>query len=107
MSGGLVAADWSTLRRVAAVGRRERHDTHAPRDLGDHQPVRQRDRRVEQRIGFPHFADVVDAERNVLEQVRRLVIDLERIGVVEQIEIEQLGDNPRVLHTDAVEYAAC
>ena len=44
---------------------------------------------------------------NVLERVRRVVVGPERIGVVEQIEIEQLGHDPSVLHTDAVEYGIC
>ena len=87
---GFVTADRSTFRRIAGVGWSERDDKYTPLDLSDHQPMRRRDRRVEQRIGFPYLVDVVDAERNVLEQVGRLVVDLERIGVVEQIEIEQL-----------------
>ena len=98
MHCGFVAADRSTLRRIACVGWSERNDKYAPRDFGRHQPMRRRDRRVEERIGFPYLVDVVDAERNVLEQMSRLVIDLERISVVEQIEIEQLGQRTRVYY---------
>jgi len=35
--------------------------------------------------------DVVDAEGRVLEQVCRLVVDLERVVVVERIEVKQLS----------------
>ena len=46
--------------------------------------------------------DVVDAERNVLEQVRRLVVDVERIGVVEQIGIEQLAHKGSVVNIGSI-----
>ena len=45
---------------------------------------------------IPHR--VLDAEGGVLEQVGGLVVDLERILVVEQIEVEQLGHSEIVLH---------
>ena len=79
MHCSFVTTDRSTFRRIAAVGWSERYDKNAPFDLGDHQPMRRRDRRVEQRIGFPNLVDVVDAERNMLEQMCSFVVDLERM----------------------------
>jgi hypothetical protein len=43
---------------------------------------------VEHRVGCPDIADVLDAQAWVLEQVGGLGVDLERVLVVEQIEIE-------------------
>ena len=88
MQGSHVTADRSTPSRVAGVGRRQGYDQHSSRDLGDHQPMRRRDRREEERIGRPHLAGIIEAEHRVLEQVRCLVIDLEGILVVESVEIE-------------------
>ncbi len=44
--------------------------------------------------------DVVDAVGAVFEQVGGLSVDLERIGVIQPVEIEQLTHNPSVLQTD-------
>jgi hypothetical protein len=44
--------------------------------------------RVKHRIGCPDIADVLDAQTWVLEQVGGWGIDLERVFVIEQIEIE-------------------
>ena len=44
--------------------------------------------------------DVVDAEGVVLEQVGGLSVDLERVGVVQPVEIEQLTHTMSVLQTD-------
>ena len=43
----------------------------------------------------------------VLEQMGGLVVDLERVGVVEQIEIEQLGHSSIVLQTNTSAHTAC
>ncbi|WP_170926913.1 MULTISPECIES: hypothetical protein [Mycobacterium] len=45
---------------------------------------------VEHRVGSPDFADVLDAQAWVFEQVGGLSVDLERILFVEQIQIEQI-----------------
>ena len=55
---------------------------------------------VEQRVGVPDFVDVVDAVGVVFEQVGGLSVDLERIGVVQPVEIEQRTHNRSVLQTD-------
>jgi hypothetical protein len=64
-----------------------RHDEDGAFDFGDHQPVRGRFGGVEHRVGCPDIADVLDAQAWVFEQVGGLGIDLERVPVVEQIEI--------------------
>jgi hypothetical protein len=51
--------------------------------------VRWRLRRVEERVRLPHLVDVLDAEPRVFEQVGGLVVDLERVFVVEEIEVER------------------
>jgi hypothetical protein len=51
--------------------------------------------RVEDRIGSPDLAHVVDAERCMLEQVSRLALDLERVLVIEEAKVESI-----VRHTD-------
>src|SRR5579875_2349736 len=45
--------------------------------------------RVEERVRAPHLVDVVHTEPGVLEQVRRLVVDLEGVLVVEDVDVEQ------------------
>ena len=56
---------------------------------------------VEHRVGSPDFADVLDAQAWVLEQVGGLSVDLERILFVEQIQIEQFVRHmPTVIQTD-------
>jgi non-homologous end joining protein Ku len=57
--------------------------------------VRRRLGRVEQRVAGPHVCDVIGAEVGVLEQVRGLAVDLERVVVIEQIEVEQLGHHTK------------
>jgi hypothetical protein len=88
--GSHVAADRATACRITRIGRSERHDEHLSCDLGDHQPVRRRDRRIEQRIRRLYVVDVIHTQRRVLEQVRGLVVDLERITVIEEIGVQQL-----------------
>jgi hypothetical protein len=66
-------------------------------DLGDHQPVRWRFGWVEDRVGVPDLVDVVDAVAVVFEQVDGLSVDLERIGVVEFLELEQLTHNQKCI----------
>jgi hypothetical protein len=55
---------------------------------------------VEQRVGVPDLIDVVDAVGVVFEQVGGLSVDLERVGVVQPVEIEQLTHAASVLQTD-------
>jgi hypothetical protein len=55
--------------------------------------VRWRLGRVEQRVAGPYVIDVVDAEVRVvrvLEQVRGLGVDLERVFLIQQVWIEPL-----------------
>jgi hypothetical protein len=52
--------------------------------------VRRRLRRVEQRVAGPHVIDIVDPQVRMLEQVRRLAIDLERVLLIEQARVEPL-----------------
>lgn len=67
----------------------KRHHQDCALNFSDHQPVGGWFGGVEDRIGCPDFADVVDAQAWMLEQVGGLSVDLERILVVEQIQIEQ------------------
>ena len=46
---------------------------------------------VEERLGLPDILNVVDSQSGVFEQVGCLPVDLERVVVVELIEIEQLS----------------
>ncbi len=48
-------------------------DQHATGDLGDHQPMRRRLRRIEERIRAPDVVDVIDTEAGVLDEVGGLV----------------------------------
>jgi hypothetical protein len=59
-----------------------------PCDLGDHQPVRRRLGRIEERLGAPHDVNVVDPEVRMLEGVRGLAVDLERVVVIEEVDVE-------------------
>ena len=68
--------------------------TILPVMLGEHQPVCWRSRRVEQRIRVPDFVDGVDAERFMFEEVGSLSVDLEWVGVVQLIKIEQAAHQP-------------
>ena len=49
-----------------------------------------RGRRVEERFVSPDVDDVEDAKRAVLEQVRQLVSDFERVIIVEEIQVEEV-----------------
>ncbi len=70
-------------------------------DFGDHQPVGGWSGGVEHRVESPDFADVLDAQAWVLEQVGGLSVDLERILFVEQIQIEQFVRHmPTVIQKD-------
>ena len=80
----LVAADRAATARIIAARRGQRHQQYPAADLRAHQPVRRRLRRVEQRIAGPHVIDVVDSQVRMLEQVRSLGIDLERVLLIEQ-----------------------
>lgn len=55
-------------------------------------------RRIEERIGSPGVVDVVDAEGGVLEEVGGLVIDLERVFVVELVDVETARSSARVYY---------
>ena len=46
--------------------------------------------RVEEGLAGPDVVDVIDAEAGMLEQVRGLSVNLERILVVEEVGIESL-----------------
>jgi hypothetical protein len=95
----LVAANRSAPARVTCVGWGQRHDQDATSDLADHEPVcRRRLGRVEERVRAPHLVDVVHAKSGMLEEVRRLVVDFERVLVVENIDVE------KVTHTRQVYY---
>ncbi len=53
--------------------------------------ISQWDRRfgqVEERVGTPDVVNVVDPEVRMLEQVGGLVVDLERVVLVKQVEVE-------------------
>lgn len=56
--------------------------------------------RVEERIGLPRGVDVLDTEVRVFEQVGDLAVDLERVNIVEEVEVEQIGHRPSVLQTN-------
>lgn len=91
MDRGFVAADGAAPDRFATVGKCEWHDEHSAGDLSHHQPVSRRERGGEERIGLPNFVDAVGAERGVLEQVGGLIVDLERVNVVELVKVEALA----------------
>ena len=60
-------------------------------DFGHHQPICWRFGRVEERVGLPDILNVVDSQSGVFEEMGCLPVDLERVVVVELIEIEQLS----------------
>ena len=68
--------------------------------------MRRGNRRVEQGAGFPHFIDVVRAQHRVLEEVRDLLIDVERIVAIEQINVEQVVTVLIVLQTIQDDYTS-
>ena len=95
----MVAADRAATRRVSAARRRERHNQDPARDLRAHEPVRWRLGRVEHRVTGPHIPDIVDPKVRVLEQVRGLSIDLERVLIIEEV-----GIGPLIGHTLSLYY---
>lgn len=82
------------------VGRGQRHDQHPAGDLAHHEPVRRGHSRVEERIAGPDVGNVIDSEVGVLEEVGHLLINLERLLIVEQIEIEQVVNHSTECNTD-------
>ena len=100
MLGSDIAANRATLRGVAVIGRCEGHHHDLSGKVGEHQPVCWRCRWVEQRIRVPDLVDVVDAERVMFEEVGSLPVELEWIGVVQLIEIEQVTHIWSVLQTN-------
>lgn len=87
----MVAADWPAFGGTACVSWRYGDDQHPTAHLAHHQPMRWRLGRIEQRIRSPYLVDVVDAEPGMLEQMDRLLVDLEGILLVETIDVESLG----------------
>jgi hypothetical protein len=86
----LIAADWTTSVRVtAARGSQRDHKDPAP-DLGAHEPVRWRLGRVKQRVAGPYVINVIDSKVRMLEQVRGLGVDLKRVLLIQQVQIEPL-----------------
>jgi hypothetical protein len=63
---------------------------HPASGLGAHEPVRWRLGRVEQRVAGPHVINVIDSEVRMLEQVRGLGVDLKRVFLIQQVQIEPL-----------------
>ncbi len=62
-----------------------------------------REGREEERVGFPHFVDVLDAERCMLEEAGSLVVDFEWVRVIEPVQVEQLiRHSVSVIQTDTV-----
>jgi hypothetical protein len=57
---------------------------------------------VEQRVGGPNLADVVDATVGVFEQVGGLSVDFKWVGAGEQVKVEHSGLS--VLHTNTNGY---
>jgi hypothetical protein len=45
---------------------------------------------VEQRVTGPHIIDIVDLRVRMLEQVRHLIVDLERVSFAQQVRIEPI-----------------
>jgi hypothetical protein len=68
--------------------------------------VRRRLGRVEERLAGPHIIDVIDPQVRMLEQVRGLRVDLKRIFLVQQVQIEPLAAHSMiVLQTTTALYA--
>jgi hypothetical protein len=78
---------WAGTGVGRRCGRGDWDDQDLAGNLAAHQPVRWRLCRVEQRAADPYVVDVVDAEVGVLEQVRGLGVDLERVFLVEQVQV--------------------
>jgi hypothetical protein len=81
-------------------------DEHDTGDLRHHQPVRWRLRRVEERVGLLDVENVLDAESRMFEQVGGLVVDLERVLVVEEVEIERFRHTAHCITNDYGPYTA-
>ena len=73
---------------IPAARGSQRHHEHPAAGLAAHEPVRGRLGWVEQRIAGPHVVGIVDSQVRMLEQVRGLRIDLERIFLIQQVRIE-------------------
>jgi hypothetical protein len=52
--------------------------------------VRWRLGRVKQRVAGPHVINVIDSKVRMLEQVRGLGVDLKRVLLIEQVQVEPL-----------------
>ncbi len=87
----LIAANGSAPAGIAISGRCQWNHQDPTGHLGAHEPVRWRNRRVEQRIAGPHVIDVVHAKVGMLEQVRSLRVDLEDVSTVEKVQVESLS----------------
>lgn len=83
MWGGVVATNGTALAQITGVWRYERHDKDSTADLAHHEPVSRRLGRIKERVRAPHVIDVLDPEGGVLKQMRGLVVDLERLLIVE------------------------
>jgi hypothetical protein len=57
---------------------------------------------VEERVRTPHLIDVINPKSGVLEEMRNLVIDLERLLIVKQVEIQELGHSASVLQANTL-----
>ncbi len=65
--------------------------------------MRRRLGRVEQRVTGPHILDVLDPSMRMLEQVRGLRIDLERVLLIQQARVESaVGHHPSVLQPNTM-----
>jgi hypothetical protein len=88
--GGEIAADRTTPSRVAGSRRCQRYDEHFTCDLGHHQPVRRRDCRVEVWTGIPKVVDILKPVIVMFKEVSSLVVYLERIVIIELIQVEEI-----------------
>lgn len=95
----LVAADRSAPGGIARARRCDRHDQDFVSYLGPHEPVRRWFGGVEERVTGPDVENVLHAQMRVFEQVRGLAVDLERVLLVEGVEIEELSHSLSVYQT--------
>ena len=56
--------------------------------------------RIEQRVAAPHVHHVLQPQVRMLEQMSCLPVDLEGLGVIERIKIEQLAHANQCITTD-------
>ena len=61
--------------------------------------------RIEQRVAVPDVQHVVQSQVRMLEQVSCLPIDLERLGIIERVEVEQITE--RVYYKRLHAVASC